>query len=80
MAKRKLDKKRPDVAIAIELGWKFCGLSGGSHLQFEHPLYPRKMTLPATPSDNRSIRNGVAWIKRSTPREDGSIGTASLRT
>jgi predicted RNA binding protein YcfA (HicA-like mRNA interferase family) len=70
MARRPYDKKRPDVALAISLGWTFCGLSGGGHLQFSHPKVIAKMTIPNSPSDHRSVKNGMSWIRRNTPRED----------
>lgn len=70
MAKRPYDKKRPDVAFAIEMGWTFCGFAGSGHLQFRHPKVAVRLIMPATPSEGRGAKNNIAWVRRNTPRED----------
>lgn len=69
MGRRTLDRKRPDVAEALKLGWSYVGLSGGNHYQFTHPGYPRKLTLAESTRNSYTIRNGIALVRRLTPRE-----------
>ncbi|ASU00792.1 hicA toxin superfamily protein [Nocardia phage NTR1] len=70
MARRAYDRKRPDVAFAIEMGWEFCGFAGSGHLQFRHPKVAVRLIMPATPSEGRGTKNSIAWVKRNTPREE----------
>jgi len=69
MARNQIDTKRPDIRFAISRGWRYCRKAGNSHLMFVRDGTKLKLTLPATPSDPRSIANNISWIKRITPRE-----------
>ena len=70
MKKAYTRRGRDDIKLAEELGWTFHRLTGSGHLQFTHPLTGVKMTIPATPSCSRSVKNSIAWIRKNTPREE----------
>jgi hypothetical protein len=70
MSRRKYDAKRPDIAFAIHMGWSYCGHTGSGHLQFTHPECNFRLTMPNSPSEFRSTRNSISWIRRNTPRKD----------
>lgn len=70
MARYAYDRRRKDIAFAISLGWEYCGITGGGHLQFQHPKMDVRLIMPATPSEGRGTKNAIAWLKRNTPREE----------
>jgi predicted RNA binding protein YcfA (HicA-like mRNA interferase family) len=70
MPRKSYDPKRPEIAFAINLGWHYCGTAGSGHLQFKHPKANFKLTIASSPSEFRSSRNSISWIRRNTPRED----------
>lgn len=69
MSKRKFDRKRPDIRLALAMGWEYVRHSSSGHLLFEHPRGGQSLTLSATLGGGRGDRNGIAWIRRNTPRE-----------
>lgn len=66
---RRIDVKRKDIAFAMSLGWTYCGNAGSGHLQFTHPWAKFKLTIASTPSEFRSTRNTISWVRRNTPTE-----------
>lgn len=70
MARKAYDPKRPEIAVALNLGWRYCGTAGSGHLQFTHPKANFKLTVASSPSEWRSSRNSISWIRRNTPREE----------
>lgn len=70
MARKSFDPKRADIAFAIHMGWSYCGKSGSGHLQFAHPKAQFKLIMASSPSEFRSTRNSISWIRRNTPREE----------
>lgn len=67
MAKRPYDKKRKDVVYAIEMGWTYCGISGGGHLQFRHPGTSTRLILPSSRSDRWGENFAMRDIRNLTP-------------
>jgi hypothetical protein len=65
----KYDRKRPDIAFALSQGWRYVRRAGSGHLIFRHPDGGVDCVLPCTLGGGRGDRNGIAWIKRNTPRE-----------
>lgn len=66
---------RPDISLAVSLGWTEHGHAGSGHIKLVHPS-GRKMFLPASPSKGRrSTLNNVAMVKRLTARLDGIDST-----
>lgn len=70
MSKRQFDRKRPDVAEALQRGWTFSRRAGSGHLIFMHPGSAQNLVLSCSASDYRATKNAVAWIRRNTPEED----------
>ena len=68
MGKRSFDRKRPDIAFALENGWRYVRTSGSGHLIFEHPEVEKKCTMSCSLGGGRGERNAIAWLKRNTPR------------
>lgn len=67
MKNRKFDRKREDIAFALAMGWEYARHTGSGHLQFVHPSVTFKLTIACSPSEFRSTRNTIAWIRRHTP-------------
>lgn len=70
MSRKSYDAKRPDIAFAIHMGWEFCGRTGSGHLQFSHPQVKVKLVMANTPSEFRSCKNSISWIRRNTPPKE----------
>lgn len=69
MGKRSYDRKRPDIAFALENGWSYLRTSGSGHLIFGHPETTQICAMSASLGGGRGERNAIAWLKRNTPRE-----------
>jgi hypothetical protein len=69
MGRRQFDRKRPDIALALEMGWVYAKHSSKGHLVFHHPHGGQHLILSATLGGGRGERNGIAWIRKNTPRE-----------
>lgn len=65
-----IPRKRPDVKWALENGWEFYRTTGSGHLMFRHPQVEQAAVLSCSLGGGRGERNGLAWLKRNTPRED----------
>lgn len=63
------DRKRKDIAFALERGWEYIRHSGSGHLIFKHPGGGPQLVLSGSQGGGRGDRNGIAWIKKNTPRE-----------
>jgi hypothetical protein len=70
MGRLPYDRKRKDIAFALEQGWVFDRVTGGGHLRFTHPKTTIHMIMANSASDHRSIRNAISWTRRLTPRDD----------
>lgn len=65
---KKFDRRREDIKLALELGWYHVGHTGSGHLQFAHNATGIKWSCPCTPSEWRTIKNNIAWLRRVTPQ------------
>jgi len=70
MARNKFSKNRPDIKVALELGWVFAGKTGSGHLCFVHERAGGRIILASTSSEYRGERNAISRIRRMTPREE----------
>lgn len=71
MARRhsRINRRRPDIALALSLGWEYLHNSGSGHFLFRHPGTSMKLVLASTPGRGRSEANSLADIRRYTPKE-----------
>jgi hypothetical protein len=51
------------------MGWVYAKHSSKGHLVFHHPHGGQHLILSATLGGGRGERNGIAWIRKNTPRE-----------
>ena len=66
--RRHYNKKRPDIMLALKEGWQYVRHSSSGHLIFAHPDGGPNLILSSTLGGGRGERNGIAWIKKNTPR------------
>ena len=69
----KAQRKRPDIAAALEAGWEFHCVTGTRHLMFRYPPTGRTTTVPLTPSDHRATKNGASQFRRLTAEENARL-------
>lgn len=68
MTKNQPNRKRKDVAAALEAGWEYVKHSGSGHMIFRHPGGGPQMVLSGSLGGGRGDRNAIAWIRKNTPR------------
>lgn len=69
MKQRSYNRKRPDIAFALENGWRYIRHTGSGHLIFSHPEVKETCLMSSSLGGGRGERNAIAWLKRHTPRE-----------
>ncbi len=67
MTRRRYDMDRPDIRLAVNLGWHYVGQTRGGRWRFKNPATGTIVNLARNWPNARGIQNIIAEIRRLTP-------------